>query len=1006
MIYGKYQTFKDEIEHFIKPEYIFTDPLHTLAYGTDASFYRLVPKIVVWMTDADQVSRLLGIADRLALPVVFRAAGTSLSGQAITDSILVVTSRDWRDISYDEKSQRVTLAPSVVGTDANAYLLPYGRKIGPDPASISCAMIGGIAANNASGMCCGVADNSYKTLHGMKLILADGSRLDTADPASREAFAQSHATLLEAIGTLAAKTRANTALREKIVRKFKIKNTCGYSLNALIDYEDPIDILAHLMIGSEGTLGFIEEITYRTVPEYADKASALMIFGSIKDACDAVRILKESCFDEVDAAELMDRAALRCVEEEPGMPDFLQSLSPEATALLVETRAPDAAQLQIHISKILSALEGITPELPLHFTDEAKVYNGYWKIRKGLFPAVGAVREAGTTVIIEDVAYPIAYLAEATLELQAMFAKYGYDEAIIFGHALEGNLHFVFTQAFEEQNEIARYEKFMAEVAQQVAVTYKGSLKAEHGTGRNMAPFVELEWGKDAYDLMWEIKGIFDLKGLLNPGVILNLDGKIHLKNFKAMPQSDALIDSCIECGFCEPKCPSNYLTLTPRQRIVAFRHMTTLQKQGAEEDLEALKAQYRYDGLETCATCQLCSLSCPIGIDTGALTKKLRAEQIGKVGQQIAWQVARHYSGVLQGARVALNSVQWIAQKLPDRTLYAGTEKLRSLTGASLPQWMPSLPAGEKFAPVVSGNREDKPFRSWILNQVQDDEGGNLESWIGFRMTRQSVIPCSDTESTVTSNNRVSTLLCSMVPWILDRVQDDRKVVYFSSCINRTMANPKQGQGAPLYEVVIGLLERAGYEVIIPDAIEGLCCGMPFSSKGYKEQGKMKSEELEEALRIASEDGRYPILCDMSPCSKTMNQNFGARLRVYDSVAFIADFLLDKLPIRQIEEPIVIHHTCSTRKEGLVGAFEKIARACSSRVTVPQKVSCCGFAGDRGFTYPELNRTALRHLRSEIPADTTLAFSTSKTCEIGLSEESGLAYRSVWYLLERAVSK
>ncbi len=939
MVYGKYQTFHDEISLCIEKRYIFTDPLHTLAYGTDASFYRLVPKIVVWVQDAGQMQQVLQAASALSLPVVFRAAGTSLSGQAITDSILLVSSRDWRGISVSEDATLVSLSPSVVGADANASLAPYGRKIGPDPASIGCAMIGGIAANNASGMCCGVADNSYKTMQSMKILFVDGSRLDTADKESRADFEKSHTPMLEALRNLSAQTKSDSTLHAKIARKFKIKNTCGYSLNALIDYEDPIDILSHLMIGSEGTLGFIEEITYHTVPDYTDKASALMIFKTIKDACNAVRILKEQCREAVDAAELMDRAALRCVEEASGMPDFLRTLSPEATALLVETRAADTVQLEAHITEITEALAVIVPELPYRFTDEPKVYNQYWKIRKGLFPAVGAVREAGTTVIIEDVAYPIAHLADATLELQAMFARYGYEEAIIFGHALEGNLHFVFTQAFEEQNERVRYEKFMAEVAQQVAVTYKGSLKAEHGTGRNMAPFVELEWGKDAYDLMWEIKKIFDPKCLLNPGVILNRDTEVHLKHFKSMPQSDALIDSCIECGYCEPKCPSNYLTLTPRQRIVAFRHMATLQERGELENLEALKAQYQYEGLETCATCQLCSLSCPIGIDTGALTKKLRAEQIGKVGQRIAWQVAKHYSAVLQSTSVALSSVQWLGDKLPDRTLYTGTQKLRSLTGATLPQWTPSLPSGEKFTPTVSGKSS------------------------------------SD------------------------------KVVYFSSCINRTMANPKQGEERPLYAVVIGLLQQAGYEVIIPEGIEGLCCGMPFSSKGYMEQGKMKSDELEQALRIASEDGKYPILSDMSPCSKTMAQSFGDRLNVYDSVAFIAKFLLEKLPIHQIDDPIVIHHTCSTRKEGLAGAFEKIARACSSKVTVPQKVSCCGFAGDRGFTYPELNKTALRHLKSEIPAGTTLAFSTSKTCEIGLSEESRLAYRSVWYLLERAVS-
>jgi len=953
MIYGKYQTFKDEIEHFIKPEYIYTDVLHTLAYGTDASFYRLIPKIVVVVHTPDEVSQILSISSKLRLPVVFRAAGTSISGQAITDSILIVTSRDWRGMQISGDHSHVTLSPSVVGADANAYLAPYGKKIGPDPASISTAMIGGIAANNASGMCCGVAENSYKTLASMKIIFYDGSRLDSADPQSRETFSKSHAELLSALSELSAQIKSNPTLHAKIARKYKIKNTTGYSLNALIDYEDPIDILIHLMIGSEGTLGFIEEITYRTVPEYADKASALIIFKHMRDACEATHIMKTQCPNSVDAAELMDREALRSVEDQAGMPVFLHKLDDEVTSVLVESRASSPEGLEENIAEILEKLSGIEPVHPIEFTTDVATYTTYWNIRKNLFPTVGAIRESGTVVITEDVAYPIESLAEATLDLQCILRKHGYGDAFIFGHALEGNLHFILSQSFDSPEEIARYEALMEEVTLQV-VGYNGSLKAEHGTGRNMAPFVEREWGKDAYALMWQLKEIFDPHVLLNPGVILNHDKQIHLKNFKLMPPTDTLVDKCIECGFCEPKCPSNILTLTPRQRIVAYREMGRLKKMGDMDTFAQLKEIYQYNGIETCATCQLCSLSCPIGIDTGALTKKLRAEQIGKAGQQIAWQVARHYSGVLQSARVVLNSVQWIAQKLPDRTLYTSTEKLRSLTGASLPQWTPSLPAGEKFAPVVSGNREDKPSKSWILNQVQDN----------------------------------------------------RKVVYFSSCINRTMANPKQDQEPPLYEVVIGLLERAGYEVIIPNTIEGLCCGMPFSSKGYKEQGRMKSDELEEALRIASEDGRYPILCDMSPCSKTMNQNFGTRLRVYDSVAFIADFLLDKLPIRQIEEPIVIHHTCSTRKEGLVGAFEKIARACSSCVTVPQKVSCCGFAGDRGFTYPELNRTALRHLRSEISADTTLAFSTSKTCEIGLSEESGLAYRSVWYLLERAVSK
>jgi len=937
LLVGAYLDFYNEVIKEIPEDRVFTDPLHTLAYGTDASFYRLVPKVVIWAYSAKEVKEILKISSKMSLPVVFRAAGTSLSGQAITDSILIVSARDWNGVQISEDASLVTLEPSVVGAHANAKLLPYGKKIGPDPASISCAMIGGIAANNASGMCCGVSDNSYKTLKYMKIIFHDGSELDTADKKSIEKFKETHGSLIEGIKSLSLKVKKDKALHDKIVRKFKIKNTCGYSLNALVDFDDEIEIIQHLMIGSEGTLGFIKDITFKTVPEYKDKASALMIFKNIKDACDAVIVLKTQCRENVDAAEIMDRAGLRSVENKEGMPSFLKTLGDEATAVLVETRASNKEKLRENIEIILSKLSHITPELPLEFTDVEEEYALFWKIRKGLFPAVVAVRESGTTVIIEDVAYPIEDLAEATLELQSMFKKYGYNEAIIFGHALEGNLHFVFTQAFDDEKEVKRYEEFMAEVANQVALKYKGSLKAEHGTGRNMAPFVELEWGEDAYNLMKEIKYLFDPRGLINPGVILNDDKKIHLKNFKEMPKTNDYIDKCIECGYCEPTCPSNALTLTPRQRIVANRYMKSLLKKGKINELEEFKKSYQYDGVETCATCSLCSLSCPIGIDTGSLTKHLRSEQIGLFGHKIANNIAEHYSGVLAAGRVALSSVKWVNKNLiSNKNMTLVSTKLRNLSGNRLPLWTKSLPSGHKFSPKLS-------------------------------------------------------------------LKSENKVVYFSSCINRTMANPNQKNGEKsLDEVIITILERAGYEVIIPNNIDSLCCGMPFSSKGFKKEGKKKSDELENELRIASKNGELPILCDMSPCSKTIAENFPIDLKVYDTVEFILDFLVDKLEFKQTSEPIVIHTTCSTRKSGLADKFEKIARMCSENVTVPSDVGCCGFAGDRGFTFPELNKSALRHLKNSIPSEVKYAFSTSKTCEIGLSEHSGIDYRSIFYLVEK----
>jgi D-lactate dehydrogenase len=567
----KYRAFHDAIGKEIPTSRIYCDPFRTLAYGTDASFYRLIPKIVVKVRAPEEITLLLQAADRLAVPVTFRAAGTSLSGQAVTDTVLAVLAGGWRKHRIHDDGERIALEPGIIGAEANAFLAPFGRKIGPDPASINHCMIGGIAANNASGMCCGTAQNSYRTVESMKVILHDGTLLDTADPLSRKAFVESHPGLVAEIMNIRDEIRGDEPLLRRIEAKFRVKNTTGYGINSFVDHDDPVDILLHLMIGSEGTLGFLAEITYRTVEEHAHKASALMIFPDIGSACRATTRLKTG---PVSAVELMDRASLRSVEEKEGMPPYLKALRDAATALLVETRAADAEALARQVGEIAGMLSGIPTVLPVTFTDRKDEYENLWHVRKGLFPAVGARRSIGTTVVIEDVVFPIERLADATLDLERMMREHGYDEGIIFGHALEGNLHFVFTQDFSDPKEVARYRGFMDAVSGMVVLKYDGSLKGEHGTGRNMAPFVEMEWGEKIYGLMRRVKHAFDPKGLLNPGVLINDNPHVHLENLKPLPPAHEIVDKCIECGFCEVMCPSKDLTTTPRQRIAVTREI------------------------------------------------------------------------------------------------------------------------------------------------------------------------------------------------------------------------------------------------------------------------------------------------------------------------------------------------------------------------------------------------------------------------------------------------
>ncbi|MGZ9033684.1 MAG: FAD-binding and (Fe-S)-binding domain-containing protein, partial [Rhodospirillales bacterium] len=622
-----HEALAEALTRVFPAERLISDSLRKLAYGTDASFYRLIPQIVVVVEDEGEMEALLHQCRMFGTPVTFRAAGTSLSGQAVTDSVLAVLGDGWNGVEISADRETIRLKPGVLGAEANRRLAPFGRKIGPDPASINACKIGGIAANNASGMCCGTSQNSYRTLASMRVMLADGTLLDTGDPASRAAFRVSRGDLVEGLAAIAERTRADDALAERIRRKFAIKNTCGYSLNALVDFADPIDILQHLMIGSEGTLGFISEITYRTVPEYADKASALMLFASVVDASAAVIRLKPA---PVAAAELMDRKSLRSVEDKPGMPAFIRALPGGATALLVETRAESAAALAANIAEILRAMAGVPTLFPVSFTDMPAEYEMLWNIRKGLFPSAAAMREIGTVVIIEDVAFPIERLAEATADLQQLLALHGYGGSFIFGHALEGNLHFVITPDLGRPDEVARYAGFMDALSCLVVDRYDGALKAEHGTGRNVAPFVEHEWGKQAYALMRELKRLFDPDGLLNPGVILNDDREIHLKNIKPMAPADALVDGCMECGFCERMCPSQGLTLTPRQRIVGWREISRLGAAGQPDVRAELDGLYAYQGLDTCAACGLCATACPVGIETGLLTKKIRGERQG----------------------------------------------------------------------------------------------------------------------------------------------------------------------------------------------------------------------------------------------------------------------------------------------------------------------------------------------------------------------------------------
>ncbi len=643
----------DELQRLLGPS-LTRRAMDRFAYAHDASLYRLIPQAVVRPTSVNDILTVLSWCHRHGTHCTFRTGGTSLSGQAVTDGVLIDLSRGWRNVEILDLGLRVRMQPGITGAHVNAMLHRYGRKLGPDPASLMAAMIGGIVANNASGMCCGTAQNSYHTLDSMTYLLADGTRIDTAASNADERLRSQSPATHEAILQLRDEIRADRELTALIRRKYRIKNTIGYSLNAFLDDDEPSRILARLLIGSEGTLGFIEHVTLNTVPDANRKWTSLLIYGNLDEACESVEAWRAL---GAAAIEIMDDASLRSFADLPTTPEEYRISRTGAAALLVEFHDVEPP-----------SMEGVV------WRTDPRQQALIWKLRKGLMPTVGAMRKAGQTMINEDIAVPPEYLAHLVRDVQAAFREFDYHDGIVFGHAKDGNIHFVVCQDFSTTSEIDRYAAFMERIAEIVIDRYAGSLKAEHGTGRNMAPFVEKDWGARAYEIMRRIKAVLDPSGILNPDVVISADPLAHVRNIKPVPPLDAEIgavaDRCIECGFCEHVCPTRTSSLTPRQRIVIEREL--IMTDNSESVRRELTEQAQFDIVASCAVDGICATVCPVGIDTGAMVKVRRRS-------------SRRYSGAL--AKVAsrnmhiMRSISRLMLRLRSGVLAPGAQLIRGLT-------------------------------------------------------------------------------------------------------------------------------------------------------------------------------------------------------------------------------------------------------------------------------------------------------------------------------------
>ncbi|MFF9012063.1 FAD-binding and (Fe-S)-binding domain-containing protein [Streptomyces sp. NPDC014870] len=941
---GTPRRLREELVALLGPEKVLSKISDLVRYASDASPYRFVPQVVVVAEDIDDISAVLSYAHGKGREVVFRAAGTSLNGQAQGEDILVDVRRHWVGVEVLDAGARARIRPGTTVVRANAALARHDRVLGPDPASAIACTIGGVVANNASGMTAGTTRNSYRTVSSLTVVLPSGTVVDTGDPAADEELARAEPRLCAGLRELKAEIEADPELVARIRAKYAIKNTNGYRLDAFLDGATPVEILRGLMVGSEGTFGFISEVVFDTLPLDREVSTALLFFPSLTAAAAAVPRFNEA---GALAVELMDGNTLRASVSVAGVPADWAELPRETTALLVEFRAPDTAAREAYeraAAAVLAELELVTPVASVEnsFTRDPGRIAGYWKARKAFVTAVGGSRPSGTTLITEDFAVPPERLAEACADLLELQARHGFDAAVA-GHAAHGNLHFLLAFDAGDPADVERYAAFMDEFCKLTVERFDGSLKAEHATGRNIAPFLELEWGPRATELMWRIKEVVDPDGVLAPRIVLDRDPQAHLRGLKTIPKVEAIADPCIECGFCEPTCPSHDLTTTPRQRIVLRREMM---RQGDGSAVEAsLLEAYGYDAVDTCAGDSTCKLACPVGIDTGALMKDFRHRRHSSREERVAALAAVNFRAVEASARLAVAA----ADRIGDRILEAATGLARRVVRPDLvPEWLPEIPgAAGRRLPRTHRPAAVAVYYPACVNRIFGGPEG----------LRGPSLP----EAVVALSGRAGRPV-----WIPDDVAG-------TCCAT--------------------IWHSKGYErgnAVMANRIVA-------AAWGWTAGGRLP-------LVVDASSCTLGIAHEVVPYLTEDNRELHAELTVVDSLVWAADELLPRLDVRRTVESAVVHPTCSMRHLGDEAQLTAVARACAEEVVVPADAGCCAFAGDRGMLHPELTASATAREAAEVTARPfDLHLSANRMCEIGMDRATGRSYQSALLALERA---
>jgi D-lactate dehydrogenase len=941
---GTPEPLRGELIALLGAERVLGRAIDLIAYASDASPYRRLPAVVVMAHDANDVGKVLSYARRTGTHVNFRGGGTSLSGQAQTDGIMIDVRRWFSGIKIEDRGARARIRAGTLLGLANKLLARRGFKLGPDPASKDIATLGGVLANNSGGMRCGVTWDPYSTVESMTLVLASGTVIDTAAPDAEARFATAEPELARGLLELREQLLADDALAQRVRRKYEIKNVTGYRLCALLDADTPLEIFRRLVVGSEGTLAFIAEAVMRTRPEPAHTTLAWAHFANIDAAAAAVPELVAA---GARATELLGAPALIAAAwNMPGTPEHWRELPFESAVLIVELGGADADELDAGEAAVAQILLGHELIQAHRFTRDHEEIELAWTVREGLFGLVGRLRPLGSALIIEDVCVRPERIAECASDLQVLLGKHEFLVGVA-GHASAGNLHFQLTPDFSKPADLERYHEFMEELVELIVSKYDGSLKAEHGTGVNMAPYVEREWGEKATVMMWRVKQLADPHGVLNPGVVLNRDPAIHLKNLKSQPAIEELAAHCVECGFCEPVCPSRNVTTTPRQRIVIRREMAR-QAEGSRV-YEALIADYEYDALQTCAADGACQSACPVAIDTGKLMKEFRVSERTEREQTVALALATRYATVERMTRGGLAATHVAAAAIGERRLAKIPELIRRRVSSDLVPTLPANmpPAAPARMPRTERHRAAAVYLPACINRIFGNPRG---------VEREPSLP----DALVAVSARAG-----LPVWIPDDV--------------------------------------AGHCCATPWSSKGYSRGHDYMAAKTAAALWRWSDGATLPVVIDASSCAHGLCEDVAPRLDGAERERFERIEILDSIAWAHDHLLGRLHAERKVGLLAVHPTCSVEHMGLTTKLEAIARELADDVLIPAGTTCCGMAGDRGLLHPELPASALRDAAADLAEhQVDEHVCSNRTCEIALQQITGAPYVSFVMLLER----